>query len=313
MEREERRLSPESRAVREIATAHGVAWESVRPSPVQGEAARVWLLGGEWVLKVAREGFANDLRKEALVIPFAVRRGVRTPALLDRGELPLPWLLMRRVPGGPADEGEPGDAGLRALGRELAALHSAEVPDEVRAGVPADGSDDPRAGIEGLAGRGYLSPALADWLGRWLDRLDGARDKPARATLIHGDIAAGNLLFAEDGSLTALLDWGDAAWADPAMEFAKVPPRRLPPVLTGYLDDGSPEGPRTLAERGPGLVAGVLWHQLSWAVLRLADQPRPDGAHWSAQPANRLLELLRLYAEELPEPWAGWMRSQRLP
>ncbi|SOD63785.1 Phosphotransferase enzyme family protein [Streptomyces zhaozhouensis] len=299
--------------MREIVARHGIAWDSVRPSPVQGEAARVWLLGDAWVLKVAREGFADDLRKEALVIPFAVRGGLRTPALRDWGEEPLPWLLAERAPGRPADGGEPGDAGLRALGRELATLHSAEVPDEVRAGVPADVPGDPRVEIEALAGRGYLSPALADWLNRWLDRLAGERGERAEGTLIHGDIAAGNLLFAEDGSLTALLDWGDAAWADPAVEFAKVPPRRLPPVLTGYLDDGSRGGRQTLVERGPGLVADVLWHQLSWAVLRLPGKPRPEGAHWSAQPANRLLELLRLYAEELPEPWAGWMRSQRLP
>ncbi len=84
-------------------------------------------------------------------------------------------------------------------------------------------------------------------------------------------------------------------------------------MLTGYLDDGSRGGRQTLVERGPGLVADVLWHQLSWAVLRLPGEPVPDAGHWSAQPANRLLELLRVYADGLPEPWAGWMRSQRLP
>ncbi|KAB8163307.1 phosphotransferase [Streptomyces sp. 3MP-14] len=298
-----------------IARRHGVADDEVRPAPLQGVAARVWLLGEELVLKVARPdaAFAADLRKERRVIPFAVKRGLRTPELLDAGELdgqdgPVPWLLSRRAPGGPAAGGEPGDRALRELGHQLAALHSAAVPAEVRAALPVDGSGDPRPGIDGLARRGHLSPALAGWLGDWLGRLAEERPDDPGATLIHGDIAAGNLLLAENGELTALLDWGDAAWADPAIEFAKVPPRLLPPVLTGYLGD-----PATLAAAGPGWVARVLWHQLSWAVFRLSSPPDPVAGHWSAQPANRLLELLRGYVEELPAPWAGWMRSQRLP
>lgn len=309
MERRERE------ALREIARRHGVAAEAVRPAPCQGAASSVWWLGDELVLKVAApgEGFAADLRKEALVIPFAVRSGVRTPESLDSGELagldgPRPWLLLRRAPGRPADGGEPGDRGLLELGRELAVLHSAAVPAEVRGGLPVDTPGDPRPAIRALAVRGQLSPTLGDWLCGWLDRLADERPSDAGTTLIHGDIAAGNLLLADDGSLTALLDWGDAAWSDPAVEFAKVPPRRLPPVLTGYLGDRA-----AVAERGRGWMARVLWHQLSWAVLRLPGEPDPVARHWSAQPANRLLELLRVYAEGLPEPWAGWMRSQRLP
>ncbi|MDT0267078.1 aminoglycoside phosphotransferase family protein [Streptomyces sp. DSM 44915] len=182
------------------------------------------------------------------------------------------------------------------------------MPPSVRAGLPVDEPTDPRPAIAGLARGGYLSSSLAEWLGEWLGRLDEERPAVQEMALIHGDVSAGNLLFASDGSLSALLDWGDAAWADPAVEFAKVPPRRLPPVLTGYLGE-----PRALTEEGRHWVARVLWHQLSWAVLRLSGEPVPDAGHWSAQPANRLLELLRVYAGGLAEPWVGWMRSQRLP
>ncbi|UED85348.1 phosphotransferase family protein [Streptomyces profundus] len=302
-----------------VARRHGVAPDDVRLAAFQGAAGWIYLLGDHLVLKVARPGagLVADLRKEALVVPFAVRQGVRTPEMVACGEIEgparLPYLLLRRASGSVVganggDPGDPGEVACQELGRELALLHGARVPPAVRDGLPVDRPVDPRPGIDRLAGLGYLSSSLADWLGAWLARL--AEEAPAspEMVLIHGDIAANNLLLDDEGSLTALLDWGDAAWADPAMEFAKVPPRLLPAVLTGYLG-----GPEAVAEAGRSWVARALWHHLSWAVPRAMGQPDPVAKHWSAQPANRLLELLRCYAEELPSPWAGWMRSQRLP
>ncbi|WP_158920390.1 phosphotransferase family protein [Streptomyces sp. NBRC 109706] len=302
-----------------VARRHGVAPDEVRPAAFQGAAGWVCLLGEQLVLKVARPGgdFADDLRKEALVVPFAVQQGVRTPEMIACGELdgpvPLPYLVLRRAAGRAVgangdDPGDPGELACRELGRELAVLHAARIPPDVREGVPVDRPADPRRMVDRLARQGYLSGSLADWLGGWLARLAEEAPPGPEATLIHGDIAANNLLLDAQGSLTALLDWGDAAWADPAMEFAKVPPRLLPAVLTGYLGD-----PDAIAEVGRSWAARALWHHLGWAVPRLTSPPDPAAGHWSAQPANRLLELLRCYADGLPAPWAGWMRSQRLP
>ncbi len=119
---------------------------------------------------------------------------------------------------------------------------------------------------------------------------------------MHGDIAPQNLLATSDpAALSAVVDWGDAMWADPAAEFAKVPLEGVPAMLEGYrqmvVAAGQP------AEKG-AWEARVLWHHLTWALGRLPDPvPRPGERHWTAPPASRLLGLLRFFAAGPPPPW----------
>ncbi|TDC76199.1 phosphotransferase family protein [Streptomyces hainanensis] len=289
-----------------IARRHGVAPADVRPAPRQGVAAEVRLLGDDLVLKVARPGdtgFAADLRKEAVVIPHAARLGVRTPEVVEfdgaGGELGAPYLVLRRAPGVAPPDDEPGPLAYRELGEQLAVLHAA--PRTPLAGVPEDRADDPRPGVEALAARGHLGVGLAGWLLGWLDELAAEAPAEPPLVLLHGDVSAGNLLVdPASGALTALFDWGDAAYADPAVEFAKVPPRAVRSVLAGYApDEGAAWWPR------------ILRHHVSWAVGRLSGAPEPTATHWSAQPANRLLELLRYFSTDGAAD--GWSRSHRLP
>ncbi|WP_168220730.1 aminoglycoside phosphotransferase family protein [Streptomyces sp. RFCAC02] len=286
-------------AVREtvaaVARRHGVPSAAVRPVPVAGEAAYTWYLGDGLVAKVARRspGPVADLRKEAVVIPYAARLGVRVPEIVeDGGAADVPYLLLRRIRGTVPGGGEPSPAVHRALGRELALLHGAGPPASALPGVPVeDVAGDPRPGVDRSAAEGWIGPGPARWLGDWCDRLTGlAAQAVVRPVLIHGDVSALNILVdaPADGGAVTLVDWGDAAVTDPAVEFAKVPPRSLGDVFTGY---GVPPG-----EAGVWWARVLLLH-LSWAVARLGDGPRPGAPHWSAQPGNRLLELLRLFAD----------------
>jgi hygromycin-B 7''-O-kinase len=281
-----------------IARRHRIDPAAVAPAPAQGVANRVYFLGDHLVLRIARPETADDLRKEALVIPAAVRAGVRTPDMVafDDDLLETPYMVVKRakgitpgLPEGPAD-GRWNEA-YRELGAELAALHRniTELP-----GVPEDKASDPRPDIVRLAETGYLSAELADWLVAWFDRLEDRCGAGAPMRLIHGDASSQNLLVdPETKRLNAILDWGDAAWADPATEFAKLPLRAVPAVLDGYLD--APD--ETWAAR-------ILWHHLHWAVGRLASPPETQAAHWSAQPGNRLLEIMRFFNADPPSPWA---------
>ncbi|MFD5316536.1 phosphotransferase family protein [Streptomyces sp. NPDC127098] len=284
---------PEPGALAAVARRHGVAPDAVRPAPRQGVASHVHLLGDGLVLKVARAGdpaLAADLRKEAVVVPHATRLGVRAPEIVEFdgvGEMfGAPYLVQRRAPGVAPPGDEPGADAYRELGRQLALLHAA--PPTPLAGVAEDRAGDVRPGIEALAAGGYLSASLARWLTGWLDELAAHVPAEPPLVLVHGDVSAGNLLVdPTTGALTALIDWGDAAHADPAVEFAKVPPRAVRSVLAGYAP-GEEEAwwPR------------ILWHHVAWAVFRLPTGPEPPTAtHWSAQPANRLLELLRHYVD----------------
>lgn len=279
----------------EIARRHRVDPGAVAAAPLQGVANRVYFLGEGLVLRIARPESADDLRKEAIVIPAAVRAGVRTPEVVsfDDDLLEAPYMVLRRVEGtAPGLPAAPADERwrpvYRQLGAELAALHRGvdELP-----GVPADTGGDPRADVAALADAGYLSADVADWLTGWFDRLEPLTPAAPRARLIHGDAGPTNLL-ADSGRLTAVLDWGDAAWADPAVEFAKLPLRAVPPVLEGYL-----------GEVNEGWAARVLWHHLHWALGRLPTPSEPRAAHLSAQPGNRILEIMRFFLADPPPPW----------
>lgn len=290
---------PPAEALAEIAARHRVDPRQVTAVPGQGVANRVYFLGDRLVLRVARPQTADDLRKEAIVIPAAVRAGVRTPEVVtfdDSGALlRSPYMVLRRAhgiaPGLPRDPRDRDWArAYRRLGRELAVLHE-RVEELPR--VPTEPVADPRGDLADLADAGYLGADVAGWLEGWFDRLEPLVPARPRKCSIHGDASPQNLL-ADPGSkqLTALVDWGDAAWADPATEFAKLPLRAVPLVLEGYL--GEPD---------TSWAARILWHHLRWAVGRLATPAESRSAHWSAQPGNRLLEILRFFNADPPRPW----------
>lgn len=291
---------PSPATLAEIARRHRINPSAVSAAPFQGVANRVYFLGDHLVLRIARPEAADNLRKEAIVIPAAVRAGVRTPEMVafdDRDLLETPFMVIRRAtgitPGLPANPGdERWRTAYRELGTELAALHeNIEALPE----VPVDTAGDPRSDVARLAEAGYVSPDLADWLTGWFDRLESRCPANSPVRLIHGDASPTNLLVDPDSKrLSAILDWGDAAWADPATEFAKLPLRAVPSVLEGYLD-----------EPDESWAARILWHHLHWAIGSIPSPPELHAAHWSAQPGNRLLEIMRFFHTDPPRPWSS--------
>ena len=161
--------------------------------------------------------------------------------------------------------------------------------------VPVDDDGfDPRPLLPGLVGDGVLDTTSAGWLGGWLDRLGEYRPPQPTLVLIHGDIAPRNVLVAPDGrALAALVDWGDAALADPAMDFAKLPIATLPGVIDGYLD-------RVGADERRSWLARALWYQVAWAVAALA---RTDVDPERVR--DRLAVVLRHLTTNSDSTWTG--------
>lgn len=303
-----------------IAARCGVRAKEVR-AVASGVANFVYSVGDELVLRIPRsEAFVADLCKEAVVIPVARRFGVRTPEVVafDGGcsEVGVPFMVLRRVVG--VDLASPELAGsslggteqvFQQVGRELAKLHrvtSGAVAE--RAEIPLQGdAGDPRSLVEGLRADGMIDTEATRWLGGWFDRLSargvvGEQLEQQRLVLVHGDIAPQNLLVSPNGAeLRGIVDWGDAMWAEPAVEFAKMPLVSVPAMLDGYREVGGDEQDFGLAE----LEARVLWYHLMWALARLKDPaPMPGQRHWTAPPASRLLGILRFFASGPPAPWA---------
>ncbi|WP_405797529.1 phosphotransferase family protein [Streptomyces sp. NBC_01506] len=284
-----------------------------------GVANRAFLLGPHLVLRIPRtEAFVADLVKEAAVIPVARAVGVRTPALVTFDtsctDADVPYMVLERVPGVDlADAPGPCDADVfrvfREVGRELARLHrvtpgAAGEP----AGVPVEydpEADAPHRLVADLLSAGMLDAEAARWLRGWFDRLaERIPGGGAARVLVHGDIAPQNLMVtAGPGpvALTGIVDWGDAMWADPAVEFAKTPLPGVPAMLDGYREEGGAVSGDSYAWE-----ARVLRYHLTWALTRLTDPTPVRGArHWTAPPASRLLGLLRFFASSPPEPWRG--------
>ena len=283
----------------EVARATG--FPPMVPLPV-GVANHVVALGDRLVLRIPRAPeFDADLRKESTLLPVVHRAGVSTPALVEHGDPPggVPYMLVERLPGTDMAAREPVPEALVRLGQELARIH--RIPAAFLPELPHKDSDQNDHGplVERLHRLGHIDAEAARWLHTWCEQLADGLPETVTPTLVHGDLAPQNLLASLDGTLTGIVDWGDAALADPATDFAKLPPWWLPPVVEGYQH-----------ELGEGIEhpweVRALWYHLTWALGRLDDpEPRPGVRHWTAPPSSHLWGLLRLFSSFPPAPWAA--------
>jgi aminoglycoside phosphotransferase (APT) family kinase protein len=283
-------ITPAARA--ELANRYGLHANQIREVP-GGVANRAYLLGDDLFLRIPRTPeFERDLRKEVAVIPVARAAGVRTPAIVDYNTLQsantlqnTPYMVLERVHATDLTEAPPPSAEYwQELGREISSLHQVEASPP---GVPHDdGGGDPRPTVDKLATDGYLDPGTANWLLTWFDRLSKHIPPHQPHVLLHGDLAPQNLMTNQ-----TIIDWGDAAWGPPGMEFAKLPLEQVAATLPSY---------RTT----DGIEAAALWFHLSWGVSSIPRPPRPNERHWTAPPVSRLLGVLRFFASgQAPESW----------
>ena len=164
------------------------------------------LVTGELVLRVSSGG--SPSREARLLGVVAERVDLAVPRPLwtddDLGVLACTLLPGRALLGRAAPPG----AGL-VLGRFLRRLHGTD-PAAVHGLVPVD--DTPPAGwLDGLEG----PPALLEVLHRSVPPPTDLR------VLVHADLGAEHLLE-QGGALTGVLDWSDAALADPAVDLARL-------------------------------------------------------------------------------------------
>gem|GEM_PF-990317 len=204
---------------------------------------------------VRKTGAAPALDREAAALALLAGRAP-VPALVAHG----PGVLVtRRLPGAPRPLADLPPASLEALGRALAAVHTAASR------ATATGAD-PRA------------PRVWSAHDHARRRTADARDAAAAAGLpppalpapvsavpfrpLHGDLTAGNVVW--HGGRPALVDWEFWRWGDPAEDLAylaeagALPPGALAAVCRGH-------GDRRAAARIDGwrplvaLEAGAWW------------------------------------------------------
>jgi aminoglycoside phosphotransferase (APT) family kinase protein len=255
---------------------HGVsgAWEAM---PSTGVANWVFATR-DVVLRVATDhpDAVPDARTESIAAPVACAAGILTPRLIafddTRRLLDRPFSLWERVRGNTLGlatlSARQTSEVWRAVGRELAKLHF-----RVRECADPDGYlDHPERDqdvgllLQQAVDSGKVEIDTARRIERLAKELQPDLDEKLETRFIHDDIHSMNVMCSSAGDLAAILDWGDAGWGDPTLDFAGMPFEAIRPALEGY----EAEAPGTL---GATPEVRIAWNKLLDALADLWDIP----------------------------------------
>ena len=113
------------------------------------------------------------------------------------------------------------DAFIESFAQMLARMQSITRDEAERAGVPvkdiAETKEHFARAME--ATREVLSPSDALWA-RWQRWLENDALWPEHLAMTHGDLHPGHMLVDTDPKLVGILDWTEAKFTDPSMDFA---------------------------------------------------------------------------------------------
>lgn len=248
--------------------------------------------GRAWVLRTdnaATLAVSHGRAQEFALLRAAFAAGVTVPEPLylceDSTVTGAPFFVMRRVAGTAAAHrvvksetlGGSRAACVRALGRELARIHTVRPP---RADLAFLGSapDDPcRAFIaeqRAALDRQRLPRPVLEWGLRHLERTAPA---PVPAVLVHNDFRTGNIML-DEGGVTAVLDWEFACWSDPHADLGWLCAKCW--RFGNDAQEAGGIGPRAALYEGYGAVddARVRWWELAahirWASIAVDQAER---------------------------------------
>ncbi|MER6980711.1 aminoglycoside phosphotransferase family protein [Streptomyces carpinensis] len=251
--------------------ADTAAGPEVRPVAEGGEHS-TWWVGTRHVLRLApdREASARQRREVRLRDLVRPHVPVAVPVSVAHGEWApgLTYTLDTRITGGTAGGHDVSAVGEDDLAGLLTGLREVPARQAEALGVP-------RTAPRSLEALRRMAVHSAERLGK-ADEFDAARmsqltppaaaqlaAQPGTAVLVHHDLKAEHLVVSADGRVRGVLDWTDAAIADPAEDIAGL-----------ALAVGSPAAVRaaTLAGYGARPCLRGLWLARCDSVIRLADR-----------------------------------------
>ena len=204
----------------------------------EGWDFRVFEVGGEWVFRFPKhEGSVAKLEIELALLPELnlLRKVTDSPSLcipdyeyhgISPGELGWPFGAYRKLPGIPGHAPEEIDrqSVIRQLGSFLSWLHGYSIDSARLAGVPEMPDLVDYWHARSLTELETLSVDQVD-----TDEVRGFLEdyRPASFAgpmcLTHNDLFVEHvLLHAGSGTVSAIIDWGDAVIGDPALDFAAL-------------------------------------------------------------------------------------------
>ena len=248
---------------------HGVrgAW-----TPLHATGVANWIYATrDVVLRVATDhpDAVPDARTESVAAPAAFAAGILTPRLIafddSRSLVDRPFSLWERVHGetlGGLQLDPPRKADVwRQVGRELSRLHHRVTV----CADPAGYLDTPGRPLDlhpllqRLADTARVEGTAVMRIARLIDELAPHVAAARRLRFVHDDIHPMNVMCSPDGALLAIIDWGDAGWGDPTLDFAAVPLDCVQDAVEGY----ALETPGAL---GDFPEARFVWDKLHYAL-----------------------------------------------
>jgi aminoglycoside phosphotransferase (APT) family kinase protein len=232
--------------VEEIFAAYRIVgpWQRLQAT---GVANRIYATA-DLVLRVATDhpDAIVDARTESIAAPVARDAGILTPRLIafddSRTIVDRPFSLWERVHGetlGLADlRGTIREGIWLKVGQQIARLHNRvrSCPDpngyldtpkrELRLELVLQQFNDCRRGNAAVVRE--VEHLLSD-LGPFVCRSRGVPD-----CFVHNDLHEWNIMCDAQGGLLAVIDWGDAGWGDPTLDFAAIPLDFVSAALEGY-------------------------------------------------------------------------------
>jgi aminoglycoside phosphotransferase (APT) family kinase protein len=211
-----------------------------------------------------KSGATEAIRAEAWACEQARQVDVLAPEVLTADlhptDLPTAYLIEREISGQPTSAGEEGV--LAAVGAQLRRLHSitGDGYGFLHEGLRETWTEairQPFDRISELTAAGIMPTDVATRLSAFELFAQG---EPIKPVLLHGDLHPRHV-YAADGKLTGIIDWGDAAFGDPLFDLGRFSRAGSAPtvaLLTGYGIEGTPELDRTLA-----------FYRVAWSLMAL--------------------------------------------
>ena len=282
-----------------ILEKHGIKGDPVHIAT--GYINWVYAVGDDVILRVCRsDRDPEDSYTEAVAVPAAVKAGVRTPRLIaldDTFEQVV--TIYERAPGEAlanlrVDQRELPDL-YRQLGREIRKIHeNVTHVDDPNGWLDKPYFNDPREQLDEARRELRVELVTYDWIAKWNERLAPAKGE---TKFVHNDLHAGNTMVLQDPlRLSSVIDWGDACWGDPVLDFERVPIWAAPWAMEAF------------GEVDEMFVGRVLAHVLG-TTLHTARDPEfdPSEQAWHPFPTAFTFNLVRLMRMDLPKEWRRWL------
>jgi Ser/Thr protein kinase RdoA (MazF antagonist) len=286
-----------------------------RRADSSGNVHSVYRLGDEYILKIPRDHFRaiGETRTASVAVPAVTAAGIRTGSLVafdDSLEIfSVPFSIYEYVPGRSvplsARSGPSHATVWDGVGRELARLHHTVARADDPNGWLEDWSRslDHRPVLTGLVEAGVVAAHLAEWFDELLTSLQPAvRGADRYRRFVHGDLKPANILQLDE-EFRAFIDWDDAGWFDPVIDFTQIPLHAVDVALAGYRSVAPVDGDDTAEQR-------ILYDHVMTALTELWRLRIDMGKVYHPCPGDELIEILAL-AVDGTSPLLEYFPSRR--